>query len=169
MEIKEFQASRNSKLVEFQKRYDALKRDYTSTMQTAIQEKDASKQKELISKVLSINAELSSELKSIIGEIYKGSEFVPSKTMDELTADLIEYQRQYNEIEKGKNRLETLKLINKSNESKLTETNFKFNVYIGVFVLLIFIVVYLVFRTNVKSAYNAVASTISSTGSLSVS
>lgn len=161
MEIKDFQSTRNSKLDEFQKTYEALKRDYSSTMELAIQEKDAAKQKELVSKVLSINAELSSELKTIISEIYKGSDYVPSKTMDELTEDLVAYQQQYSQIEKGKNRIETLRLINQTNQTRLNDTTLKFYVYIGVFVLLIFIVIYLVFRTNMKSTYNAVVSTIS--------
>jgi hypothetical protein len=166
MEIKEFENSRNSKLEEFQKTYDALKRDYSSTTMAAIQEKDPAKQQELISKVLSINSELSTELRNIIADIYKGSDSVPTKTMDELTADLINYQKEYVEIEKGKDKLQTLKLINKANESKLADTSVMFNIYIGVLIFLILIVGYLVLRTNWRAAYNSITSAITPTSML---
>jgi hypothetical protein len=162
MEIKEFEQSRNSRLVEFNKKYAYLKREYSSTVSAAIQEKDPNNQQELVQRALTINADLSNEIRSILSEIYKGSEVVPTKTMDELTEDLIRYQKQYSEIEKGKDRLQTLKLINITNDKKLSDTNLMYNIYIGLLVFLVFIVGYLVFRTNVSNVFNKVASTLPS-------
>jgi hypothetical protein len=160
MEIKEFESSRNSALSDFQKTYSALKSEYSSAVMAAIQESDPERQQELVSRVLSINSDLSNELRQILTDINKGSGSVPSKTMDELTADLIRYQKEYSDIEKGKNRLQTLKLISKSNQEKLEDTTFMYNIYIGALILLVFVVGFLVLRTNLKQAYDAVKSTI---------
>lgn len=166
MEIKEFQNERNSKLDDFEKTYDSLKRDYSSAVMAAIQETDAEKQQELVARVLSINSDLSSELRDILSDMYKSSGNVPSKSMDELTADLIAYQKQYSEIEKGKDRLQTLKLIHSANQQKLNDTSFMYNIYIGALIFLVFIVGYLVLRTNWRQAYNAVTSAIPSAPTL---
>lgn len=167
MEIKEFQNSADSKLSDFEKTYDSLKREYNSAVMAAIQEPDPQKQQELVSRVLSINSDLSNELRSIITDMSKTTGNVPSKTMDELTQDLINYQKQYSDVEKGKDRLQTLKLINKSNDDKLNDTSFMYNLYIGALVFLTFIVGYLVIRTNWRQAYNVVSSSLPSTQSLS--
>ena len=158
MEIKQFQSARNSALSDFQKTYDSLKNEYSSAVMAAIEETDAEKQQELVSRVLSINADLSNEVRQIITDMTKGSGDVPSKTMDDLTADLIQYQKDYSEIEKGKDRLQTLKLINKSNQEKLDDTKTMYNVYIGALIFLIFIVGFLVIKTNWKQAYVSVRS-----------
>jgi hypothetical protein len=156
MEIKQFESARNSTLSDFEKTYDSLKREYSSAVMAAIEETDAERQQQLVSRVLSINSDLSNELRQVLTDISKGSGDVPSKTMDDLTADLIRYQKDYSDIEKGKDRLQTLKLINKSNQEKLDDTKLMYNVYIGALVLLIFIVGFLVVKTNWKQAYSSV-------------
>jgi hypothetical protein len=163
MEIKEFQQSRNSTLDDFEKTYDALKREYSSAVMSAIRETDAEKQQELVSRVLSINADLSNALREILSDLQKGSGDVPAKTKNELTADLINYQKQYTEIEKGKDRLQTLKLIQTSNQEKLSNTSLMFNIYLGALIFLVFIVAYLVIKTNWKHAYQTITSAMPST------
>lgn len=156
MEIKQFQSARNSTLSDFQTTYDSLKREYSSAVMAAIEETDAEKQQELVSRVLSLNADLSGEVRQILTDMSKGSGDVPAKTMDDLTADLIRYQKEYSDIEQGKDRLQTLKLINKSNSEKLNDTKIMYNVYIGALIFLVFIVGFLVLKTNWKQAYNTV-------------
>ena len=163
MEIKQFQAGRNSALSDFQNTYDSLKREYSSAVMAAIEETDAEKQQELVSRVLSINADLSNELRQLLTDLNKGSGDVPSKTMDDLTADLIRYQKEYSDIEQGKDRLQTLKLINSSNQEKLDDTKLMYNIYIGALVFLILIVGFLVLRTNWRQAYTAVKSVVPTT------
>lgn len=162
MDIKLFQAERNLRLQEFNKKYEFLKQEYHSAVLAAIQEQNPKNQQELITRILSINTDLSNELRSVISDLYKGSEVVPSATMDQLTDDLIKYQQQYSEIEKGKDRLQTLKLISQTNDKKLSDTNLMFNVYIGLLVFLVFIIGYLVFRTNIRYALSSVSSSVSS-------
>lgn len=163
MDIKVFQSERNFRLQEFNKKYDFLKQEYHRAVLAAIQETNPTAQQELITRILKINAELSNEIRGVLSELYKGSEVIPAATMDQLTEDLIKYQRQYSDIEKGKDRLQTLKLISKTNDAKLNDTNLMFNVYIGLLVFLIFIVGYLVFKTNITHAINSVSSTLPST------
>jgi hypothetical protein len=169
MEIKQFQNAKNSMLEEFEKNYESLKREYSMAVMDAIEETDPEKQQQLVSRVLSINSDLSNELRNIISDMSKGPGNAPPKTMDGLTSDLIKYQQQYNDVEKGKDRLQTLKLISKSNQDKLSDTSTMFNIYIGVLVFLVFIIGYLVIRTNWRHAYSAVSSALPSGQMLSSS
>ena len=130
MEIKEFRDSRNSRLDEFRESYNSLKSQYSSTLLAAIQESDPEKQQQLVSEVLGINAEMSNELREIISDLNKKTPGFDPKTLEELTNDLIEYQKQYHEIQEGKDRLQTLKIIQADNQKKLTETRTMFNVYL---------------------------------------
>jgi hypothetical protein len=168
MEIKQFESARHSALSDFQNTYDSLKREYSSAVMAAIEEPDAERQQELVSRVLSLNADLSNEVRQMLTDMSKGSGDVPAKTMDDLTADLIRYQKEYSEIEKGKDRLQTLKLINSSNKEKLDETKMMYNVYIGALVLLVFVVGFLVLRTNWRQAYATVRSAMPTTSSVAV-
>lgn len=147
MEIKEFRDSRNSRLDEFRESYNSLKSQYSSTLLAAIQESDPEKQQQLVSEVLGINAELSNELRGIISDLNKKTPGFDPKTLEQLTNDLIEYQKQYHEIQEGKDRLQTLKIIQADNQKKLTETRTMFNVYLIALVVLTLIVALLVLRS----------------------
>lgn len=156
MEIKEFQDSRNAKLAEFQKGYNFLKTQYSSTLLAAIQEPDPAAQQQLISTILQLNTELSNQVRGILTDLNQGSGTFDPKTLDDLTNDLIEYQKQYQEIQTNKDRLQTLKLIYATNKEKLKETEFMYNIYVAALVLLTFLAIYLVLRTR------AVSDTVSS-------
>lgn len=148
MEIKEFQDSRNAKLAEFQKAYNFLKTEYSSTLLSAIQESDPAAQQQLISRVLELNGELSSQVRSILSDLNQGSDSFNPKTLDDLTNDLIEYQKQYQEIQNNKDRLQTLKLIYSTNKEKLKETEFMYNMYLAALILVTLLVIYYVIRTQ---------------------
>ncbi len=148
MEIKEFRDSRNSRLDEFRETYGSLKRQYSSTLLAAIQEQDPEKQQQLVSEVLAINAELSNELRGIISDLNKKTPGFDPKTLEELTNDLIEYQKQYHEIQEGKDRLQTLKIIQADNQKKLNETRSMFNMYLLALAILTIVVALLVVRTS---------------------
>lgn len=151
MEIKEFQNSRNSRLAEFQKEYNFLKTQYSTTLLSAIQESDPASQQKLISNILQINTELSDQIKGILTDLNQGSGSFNPKTLDDLTQDLIEYQRQYQEIQNNKDKVKTLKLIYGSNKEKLKETTFMYNIYLAVLIILILLVVYFVLKTSFVS------------------
>jgi hypothetical protein len=158
MEIKEFQDSRNAKLEEFQKEYNFLKTQYSSILLAAIQEPDPASQQELVTRVLQVNSELSSLIKGILTDLNQGSDSFNPKTLEDLTNDLIEYQKQYHEIQNNKDKLQTLKIIYGSSKEKLKETVFMYNLYLAALILLVFIIIYLVFRT---SSVTEVVNTIS--------
>lgn len=161
MEIKEFQDSRNSKLAEFEKGYNFLKTQYSSTLLSAIQEPDPAAQQQLISRILQLNSELSSQVRSILSDLNQGSGSFDPKTLDDLTNDLIEYQKQYHEIQNNKDKLQTLKLIYSTNKQKLKETEVMYNFYIGALILLSFIAIYLVLRTtSISETVDAVTTAV---------
>ena len=164
MEIKQFQDSRNAKLAEFQTGYDTLKRDYSSTLMSAIQEPDPASQQKLVSTVLQLNTELSSQVRNILGDLNQGSDSFDPKTLDELTNDLIEYQKQYQEIQNNKDKLQTLKLIYSTNKEKLKETTLMYNIYLGALILLTFIVITFVVTTS--SVSDTVSATVAQVAGL---
>lgn len=156
MEIKQFQTARDTKLAEFQKEYNFLKTQYSSTLLAAIQEPDPASQQKLVSTVLQLNTELSNQVRSILTDLNQGSDSFDPKTLDDLTNDLIEYQKQYQEIQNNKDKLQTLKQIYATNKEKLKETTLMYNIYLGALILLTFLVIIYVMRTS--SVSNTVSS-----------
>lgn len=166
MEIKQFQDSRNAKLAEFQKEYNFLKTQYSSNLLAAIQEPDPAAQQKLISTVLQLNTELSSQLRGILTDMNQGSDSFDPKTLEDLTNDLIEYQKQYREIQDNKDKLKTLKMIYATNKEKLEETQTMYNIYLGALIVLTFLVIFLVFRTPGTSIVDTVTSTVTQVAGL---
>jgi hypothetical protein len=158
MEIKQFQDSRNAKLAEFQKSYNFLKTQYSSNLLAAIQEPDPAAQQKLVSTVLQLNSELSSQVRGMISEINQGYGSFDPKTLDELTQDLIEYQKQYQEIQNNKDRLQTLKMIYSTNKQKLESTTTIYNLYLAALIILTIVIIILVIRTPGSSILDTVGS-----------
>jgi ABC-type Na+ efflux pump permease subunit len=164
MEIKEFENERNEKIAEFQKTYNFLKTQYSSTLLAAIQEKDPEQQQQLVSRVLQINTDLSEAIRETVADMNKGTESISSTTLDKLTQDLIDYQKQYQDIQDTKNKVETLKRIYSTDKQKLNDISFMYNVYLFALIVVIFIVIVLVIRTPVSSVIQNVASSVTSLG-----
>lgn len=148
MDIKQFQDSRDAKVADFQKGYNFLKTQYSSALLAAIQEPDPAAQQQLISTVLDVNSELSSSLREILGDLNKGDPTFDPTTINDLTTDLIEYQKQYHEITQRKDKLQTMKLIYASNRDKLETATNMYNMYLGGLILLIFVIIFLIIRTS---------------------
>jgi DNA repair exonuclease SbcCD ATPase subunit len=148
MDVQKFRNSREAELADFKKQYNFLKTEYSSVLSSAVQEKDPASQQELIQQVLQLNSSMAEELRSIIAKLNQGSPGFDPKELDELTKDLIQYQKDYEEIEKSKDKVNTLKMIRESNEKKLGTAMTMYNVYIAILIGLSFLVAYLVFRTE---------------------
>ena len=148
MDIKQFQDSRDAKLADFQKGYNFLKTQYSSALLAAIQETEPAAQQQLISTVLDLNSELSSSLRGVLEDLNKGDPTFDSTTINALTTDLIEYQKQYHEITQRKDKLQTMKLIYASNRDKLETATNMYNIYLGGLILLIFVIIFLIIRTS---------------------
>lgn len=148
MEVKEFRDSREAELSAFQKKYEYLKQEYSSALSRAIQEKDGSKQDALITQVKQVNKQLIDEIRDILAILNKGNSEFDSKTLDDLTNELIKYQTEYQEIEKTRDRVNTLKLIKSNTLSKLDSQTWSYYLYISVLLLLCFYIVYLIISAS---------------------
>ena len=151
MEVKSFQDSRNKELEEFQKRYQFLKSEYSSTLASAINESDANQQQILIQRVQQINKQLTEELHSIIGTLNKGSPGFSPKKLEDLTEELIKYQNDYSEIEKSNDKVKTLTLILNNTKENLGKAENMYYVYIGLLLILTVYICYLVFSSSFAS------------------
>lgn len=148
MDIKEFTDSRNKELADFQKQYTYLKSEYSTAVLSAIQETDPEKQQTLIQRILSINQELSSQLKEILGILNKGAESFDSKTLGDLTSDLIAYQKEFQEMQASSDKVTTLKSIYATNSQKLGSAQTMYNIYLGVLIFLCVVVSFLVIKSS---------------------
>ena len=122
--------------------------EYSDALSAAIKETDPAQQLVLISRVQQVNGNLAEELHSIINVLNKGSTGFDAKELDDLTADLIKYQKDYAEIEKSKDKVATLKLIRDRTAEQLKSATFMYYVYIAILVVLSFYVGYLVLTTT---------------------
>ena len=148
MEVKKFQDSRNTELDAFKKQYQFLKKEYSDALLSAIKESDPAQQQVLLRRIQQINGSLTAELHGIINVLNKGSTGFDAKELDDLTADLIKYQKDYGEIEKSKDKVATLKLIRTRTEDNLKSATFMYYIYIAILVALSFYVGYLVLTTS---------------------
>jgi len=148
MEAKQFADSRKAQLSEFEKGYANMKTEYSQALLAAIQEQDPAAQQTAVQRVLALNAEMSDQIRTIIAEMRKGSGAMDTKPLDELTQELIEYQKQYAEIHHGKERVETLTRIYSTTKQTLANARNEFNFYLFAILLLCFLIVLLVVRSS---------------------
>jgi DNA repair exonuclease SbcCD ATPase subunit len=160
MEVKKFQDSRNAELASFQKQYAFLKGEYSKTLESALREPDAAEQQSLISRIQQINSQLTEELHAILSKLNQGSAGFDPKEMNQLTADLIQYQKDYAEIEKSKDRVNTLKKIYATTSDNLNSATFMYYLYIAILLVLCFYVSYLVLKTSWSKGFFSTASTV---------
>lgn len=148
MDVQKFRDSREAELSDFKKQYTFLKTEYSSALMSAIKEPDPQKQQELIQQVLSVNSSMATELRGILEKLNKGSQGFDPRELNDLTTDLIQYQKQYEEIEQSQDKVNTLKRIHDTAGKKLSMLTAMYNLYLGLFILLLVVVSYLVFKTE---------------------
>lgn len=148
MDIQKLVDGRNSNIKEFQSSYDELKSLYTSSVLAAIDEKDPAKQQELIQTVLNTNAELVAQIREMVSTISSTPSKYNSKTIHELTEEIIEYQTQHQELNHHKDRISTLEMIATSTHKKLSDATTMFNIYLFALIALMFLVFILVVRSS---------------------
>jgi hypothetical protein len=147
MESKIFKDSRDATLSEFRTRYDTLRTQYSSALLSAIQERDSDKQQELIQEILAVNEEMTAEVRGILEVLNKGTKSYNTTIIDNLTQDLINYQKQNLEIKESKDKVMTLKIIQSSSKEKIETANQLYMFYLIALIGLIFVVGYLAIRT----------------------
>jgi len=161
MDVKKFQDLRSTKISNFEKQYTSLKSQYSSALAAAINETDLTKRQPLVQKVLSINGEISAAVKDIMSSLNEGTEKFSPKTLTDLTNDLIQYQKEYNDIAESKDKLQTLKIIQNTTNDNLSSAEWMYNFYLFGLIALIFFVIYLVFSTPSQNIFSTIAATVS--------
>jgi len=125
--------------------------EYKRLVLSAIQEKDSGKQQDLIQRVLEINSDISQDIRDELTKLHSKPSSV--EMIQNLTEQLIEYQKQYKEIKESNDKLMTLRMIYADNSQKLQQAESMYNVYLIGIIVLSLIVAILVFRSAVKSSY----------------
>ena len=152
MDVQRFRDSRETDLKAFKDEYAFLKTSYASALASAIRETDPQKQQELIQQVLQANADMSDRVREMLGTLTKGQQGFNPADVNALTKELIQYQQEYAEIEQSREKVNTLKRIHTTNTQIVQSETVLYNLYIVVFVVLVFAVAYLVFRTEALRA-----------------
>jgi DNA repair exonuclease SbcCD ATPase subunit len=158
MDIKNFQDRRNQKLFDFEKRFDFLKQEYTQTLNMSLLEEDSTKQPILVSRIQQLNTQMTDELREIITELTKQQE--QEGSIDNLTQQLIQYQKDYAEIQQSQDKLTTLKLIKNSNSQSLNEAETMYWLYLGGLILLTFLIIFNVFKVSFSSSIDTIKQTL---------
>jgi hypothetical protein len=155
MDIIQYQKDRDTELAAFQKSYNDLKTKYTSLLSEAIYEQDPANQADLVQQILQVNAELSSEVRAFIAQSGQKEGYDP-KVLEEINQDLVTYQNQYAEIKSTQDMTLTLQNILNAKQNDLTSLRQKYNIFIGLLIVAILIIVFLIFRTPSQGIFSTV-------------
>ena len=164
MEVREFQDSRKAEYDTFSKQYTFLKEQYSSTLSAAIQESDPAQREALVQQVQQINSQMAEEIRGVLSSLNKGATGYDSKTMDELTADLIQYQKDYDEIQKTKDKVTTLKMIHSEAAKRLDSMTYAFYFYLFILVFLCFYLAFTVISTSWSSTGSWISRAVTGQG-----
>lgn len=148
MDLLAFQDTRQTDLQNFQTHYSELKTQYSTAISAAIQEPNPASQNALIQKVLSLNQNMTEQIRSILGILSKGTTEIDTATMDSLTEDLVKYQKQYADLKKSMDKLQTLKMIQATTQSNLAIAMTSYNVYLFALCILCLAVIMLAIRAS---------------------
>ena len=146
MDLLAFHDTRQTDLQNFQTHYSQLKTEYSTAISAAIQEPDPASQNALIQKVLSLNQNMTGEIRNILGILSRGTAEIDTATMDSLTADLVKYQKQYDDMKKSMDKLQTLKMIQATTQSNLAIAMTSYTVYLVALCILCLAVIMLAIR-----------------------
>ena len=159
MDVKQFLDSRNTTFDAFMKKYDYLKSEYSKALSSAITATDTQSRVELISHVQTLNTDLSQELRDILTDISKGVDTFNPTTIDQLTQQLIQYQKDHQELDQSQDKLKTLKMIKYTTQSRLKEANVMYGIYIFLLILFCFLLAFLVMKTSFLSSTSSSSTT----------
>jgi hypothetical protein len=131
-------------------------------MDAAIQEGDPKAQNDLIQAVLSMNTELSEFLRGMIGDISRGDKSINSASVDELNAELVKYQQEFEEVKKSQDIIKTLRKLRATNQGLADGAVRTYYIYLTIIGILIVICVYFTISTAWTSSLFQKMSTASS-------
>jgi len=160
MDISKYQKARDAELKAFRQEYDDLKRQYNQLLSQAVYETEPSKQAVLVKQILTTNSGLAQHVREFIQS--SRDKFDP-KMISELTADIIRYQQDYEIIQQTSDKSKTLNDILNKEKNELKSIHEQFNIWLGLLLGGIVIVLFLIFRTSLRQATKALGSLTSST------
>jgi len=146
MDLITYQTERDTELIRFKKDYADLKVQYMNHLTDAVYEKDPAAQSTLVKQVLDANSELSTHVRDFLGQ--SNSKF-DSKTISELTQDIINYQKEYSAIKNSENKVTAIHSLLNSRQTELNEIEFQFNIMLGLLGFGILVLLFLIFRTSI--------------------
>ena len=143
MDVKKFKNARDEELANFRKQHAFLKREYSTALSAAIKETDPAAQASLISRIQQLNIEMSQELRGILISVSKDTD---SKTIDELTEELIKYQKDYKEIEQSHDKVITLRMIRGTTHESLNSAKYMYYGLLAALILACLTIPFILFR-----------------------
>jgi hypothetical protein len=166
MDIQAFDDSRKTDLQNFQTQYTNLKTQYSAAISAAIQEQDPASQNTLIEKVLTINQNMTDQIRNILAILNKRTTTIDTTTVDALTLDLIKYQKDYQTMKQSMDKLQTLKMIQATTSGSLSYAVSSYNIYLIALCVLCLVVIMLAIRASwTTSLVSSVTGMLTKTGS----
>jgi hypothetical protein len=156
MDIIAYQDQRDKELATFGREYTNLKELYESALASAIAEQDPVAQVNEIKRVLQLNGELASLFRAFIAKHGDTQGYNPV-ILRQISDDLAKYQNQYDEIQKSSDRVTTMKKIRDEDKEKLQGLKQEYNIYLGLILIAILIVLFLIFRTPSQSIISSIS------------
>jgi hypothetical protein len=151
MDLIAFQKSRDAELSEFEAEQLTLKRQYNEAISNAISEVDPDKRGELVKQILDVNKELSDGVREFVSKQTQGTSY-DEKSVLELTNELIKYQKQYEQINSGNDKIKTLKLILSEDRDKLSSMQTQFNIMLGLTGVGILLIIFMIIKISITSS-----------------
>jgi hypothetical protein len=137
MDIRQYQLDREQDFQAFKTQYDDLKARYISSLTQAVY--DSSK----VQDVLDANKSLVTLVTDFIAE---SQDKFDTKTIEDLTQQIILYQQEYQKIKDSREKSKTLiEILNKEN-SRLEYIQTEFNTYLWILFGCIVFLIFLIFR-----------------------
>jgi hypothetical protein len=137
MDIRQYQLDRQQDFQAFKTQYDDLKARYISSLTQAVY--DSSK----VQDVLDANKSLVTLVTDFIAE---SQDKFDTKTIEDLTQQIILYQQEYQKIKDSREKSKTLiEILNKEN-SRLEYIQTEFNTYLWILFGCIVFLIFLIFR-----------------------
>jgi len=155
MDIIQYQKDRDGEVAVFQKSYTDLKTKYSSLLSDAVHEQDPATQAQLVQQILQVNGELSSEVRAFIAQSGQKEGYDP-KVLQEISEDLITYQNQYNDIKTTADMTLTLQNILNAKQNEVQSLRQKYNIFIGLLIFAILIILFLIFRTPAQGIFSTI-------------
>jgi hydroxymethylpyrimidine pyrophosphatase-like HAD family hydrolase len=160
MDIGQYQKDRALELKKFRKEYSDLKSVYSQLLTQAVYETDTGKQAELVKQILSTNSGLAQHVREFVQS--SRGKFDPA-LISELTADIIRYQKEFEAIQSASDKAVALQNILNKEKNQLNDLHSQFNIWLGVLLGAIVIILLLIFRTSLKQLSQAAENLMSST------